>query len=109
MNKKLRKPPVTGQIDAWIKQGDTNNTGAKASVTQVTGNPEPQVIEIPKASTRKPQGPGIVERADGSFRRRLVVYVDPQRALQLKAHSVIQGRDMSDVIDELLEGWIASQ
>lgn len=98
-HKTMRKPPKSTDLDSWIK-----GKGTSDPATQQPENSEAQEPNAPK-----PDGPGIVQRADGTYRRRLVVYLNPEHADQLKMRAVIDHRDMSDIVDELLSRWLASK
>lgn len=104
--KKMRLPPASNEdlTQRWIEAGQ----GTGASGHQVTRSPSHQVTGDLSAQER-PEGPGIVQRADGAYLRRLVVYVEPSRARQLKAAAALGGRDMSKIVDGLIEDWLATQ
>lgn len=94
--KKMRLPPTSNtNLQNWVE-----GQAPSASVPQVVSNLSAQ---------KKPAGPGIVERASGAYRRRLVVYVEPDRARQLKAAAAMNGQDMSEIVDGLIESWLASR
>lgn len=91
--KKMRLPPASNaNLQKWVE-----GQAPSALVPQVTGASGAQA---------KPSGPGIVERASGSYRRRLVVYVEPDRARQLKAAAAMRGTDMSEIVDGLIADWL---
>lgn len=110
VKKKLRKPPQAPQLNDWINEGDSQGNKA-SSVTQVTSNPATQVTDnlVTQVTEKesRPKGPGIVKRADGSYKRRLVVYISPDNARRLKAASAMDGRDMSDIVDDLVGEWLS--
>jgi len=118
--KKMRSAPVvedgpeiiSGKFKSWLETGEfVAAENAKELEPQVISNLKPQQSEALEPqrtdeSSSKPTGRGLVERADGSYRRRLVVYIEPQAAQKLKIQSVLNGRDMSDIVNELVEKWV---
>ena len=46
-------------------------------------------------------GPALVERADGSTRYRVSVYLAPEQATRFKVAALRAGREMSDIVDAL--------
>lgn len=115
--KTMRKPPSETDLDAWVQGADKKGSsppksdGSKASVkssgSQVAKSSSSQVTDN-LDEDNAPTGPGIVERTDG-YRRRLVVYLDPEHAKQLKVHSVLNDESMSDIVDELVGKWLSSK
>lgn len=114
--KTMRKPPAAPSeedLDNWVQGANTKaspSTAEKASGSQVTSNLNKSGSQPTDTSGENaPTGTGIVERADGSHRRRLVVYLDPEHAQQLKVHSALHDQSMSDIVDELVGDWIDSK
>lgn len=96
--KTLRKPPVETDLDAWVTgSAETTSTEAAPRKTKASA----------RAVSSAPTGAGIVQRADGGYKRRLVVYLDPEHATQLKVQAARHGRDMSDIVDELVGQWLS--
>lgn len=112
--KKMRQPPQRTDVDKWVAKGKVEAPQAvgeaSASGLQVASDLEhqqPEALATRSAGeTSTPTGPGIVERADGRVLRRLVVYLEPDCAKQLKVQSVLSGRDMSAIVNELVERWV---
>lgn len=100
--KKMRKPPASTNLDKWVKGGtaeaaETSAPKKSAAKTKKSKEPAP------------PTGAGIVKRSDGTYKRRLVVYLTPEHAQKLKIQATINNRDMSDIVDELVGAWVASE
>ena len=104
-----QKPKIElATAEQFIAQGRqydaaAGNASVSNSVTQVTEN-----LEV-KENSSADLGRGIVERADGTKKRRLVVYVTPQNAKMLKAVAALTETDMSTMVDELLDAWRETQ
>ena len=104
-----QKPKIElATAEQFIAQGrqydaDAGNAPSGNSVTQVTEN-----LDF-KDSSSSELGRGIVERADGTKKRRLFVYVTPQNARMLKAVAALTETDMSTMVDELLDTWKETQ
>ena len=98
-----QKPKIElATAEQFIAQGRqydaaAGNASAGNSVTRVTESLEA------KDNSSADLGRGIVERADGTKKRRLVVYVTPQNAKILKAVAALTETDMSTIVDDLLD------
>lgn len=101
-NKGLRRPPVSN-LDGWVKSGGAVEQRADAAQKVVADERSASVIGLGPAP---PEGKGIVKRADGSYKRRLVVYVDPEHGRKLKTAAAMQGLDMSDIVDRLIGQYL---
>jgi|SRR5690554_5200521 len=110
--KTMRTPPGETKLDDWIT-GDSNTQTPRHLNTQTPSNPDTQTPDgsnsQQSSANKKPSGAGIVKRADGTYRRRLNVYLDPDRAAELKLRATINHRDMSDIIDDLVAKWLNTE
>jgi hypothetical protein len=61
-----------------------------------------KVERVPRAKKAPETAKGIVTRADGRKVRRLQVYLPPALATRLEVYAVMQGKDMSDIVADVL-------
>ncbi len=108
-HKTMRKPPSDPDLDSWVSGADSTEpkNESTASDPPDSSNLGSQVTD--DSTDESPSGTGIVERADGTYRRRMVVYLDTEHAKALKVHAALNDRNMSEIVDELIGDWIASK
>ena len=63
--------------------------------------------QAPKAPKGPAKGRGLVERADGKTRRRVVVYMDPVIARQLSIRALDDGTDVSALVNAAVRLMLA--
>jgi len=94
-NPEVRKPPSDDpdgddKVAAFINGDDT--TAADADTADVSAD-----------------DPGVVELEDGTLKRRMTVYLDPEDGKAVKVLAAMENRKMSDVLAEAVGVYLEDQ
>lgn len=100
----VRRPPAPADVERFV-QG-----AAERPDVQTPERPGVQVPERPDASTPErpdvPHGKGMVQRKDGTVRRRATIYLTPETARALAVHCAGAGVEMSEVVEAALAAYL---
>ena len=92
----LRKPPSSvPDVEAFIRGGERSAEAPSAPASQVA-----------RASGSQR---GLLERSGGRVTRRMTAYVAPELAKRLSVFCASEGRQVSEVIEEALAGYLGGQ
>jgi len=87
----VRKPPSDDdKVTAFISGDDTNE--------QTASSDENADVDA--------SDPGIVELEDGTLKRRMTVYLDPDDGKTVKVLAALENRKISDVLAEAVEAYL---
>jgi hypothetical protein len=93
-NPEIRKPPSDDETDAdkvaaFISGDDDEGDGTATTDGDVD-----------------PDAPGIVELEDGTLKRRMTVYLDPEDGKAVKMLAALENRKISDVLAEAVGAYL---
>lgn len=129
---RLRAPgemePPEDAKNAWVEDGLKSLEVPKTKEKPTADPPAEKIAEVKKprvaaaktaaVKSSKPNdapentqhtGAGIIEYADGSFRRRTTIYLEPEAATRLRLLAAVQNRKVNDLIVDAVDAYLNAQ
>jgi hypothetical protein len=106
----MRSPdePSESEKEAWVKGDDTpkdSDSTPPSSTASSTAAPK----EASEDSADSPSGPGIIEYADGSYRRRTTVYLSLEAAKKLRLIAALENAKLNDLIVDAIDSYLETK